>query len=306
MAEEGLLTLLEPDLDPGFIVTPYVADLAEHALTYLKADLPVHFCGPAGTGKTALAMHVAAKLKRPIVLIHGDDEFKTADLVGAEYGFRLKRLRDQYIHSVTKVEENVVKRWTDNRLTIACKHGFTLVYDEFTRSRPEANNTLLSILEEKMLDLPAGSSEDNYLAVHPEFRAIFTSNPEEYAGIHKAQDALKDRLVTIQVGHFDRETEVAITKSRSGIAEADAKKIVDLVRSFRDEGQHATPPSIRESIKIARILKAKGTHPSKKDLFFKKVCLHVLTDQQHVADVKKLKQATQPGQLLDALIEKLC
>ena len=303
MAEEGLLTLLEPDLDASFVVTPYIADLAEHALTYLKADLPVHFCGPAGTGKTALAMHVAAKLKRPIVLLHGDDEFKTADLVGAEYGFRLKRLRDRYIHSVTKVEEDVVKRWTDNRLTIACKHGFTLVYDEFTRSRPEANNTLLSILEEKMLDLPAGSSEDNYLAVHPEFRAIFTSNPEEYAGIHKAQDALKDRLVTIQVGHFDRETEVAITKSRSGIAEADAKKIVDLVRSFRDEGQHTTPPSIRESIKIAKILKAKGTHPSKKDPFFKKVCLHVLTGQQHVVDAKHVK-ASQPGQLLEVLIEK--
>ena len=99
---------------------------------------------------------------------------------------------------------------------------------------------------------------------------------------------------------------MAITKSRSGITLADAQKIVDLVRSFRDEGQHAKPPSIRESIKIARILKAKSLHPSKKDLFFKKVCLHVLTDQQHVADVKKLKQATQPGQLLDALIEKLC
>lgn len=306
MAEEGLLTLLEPDLDPGFVVTPYVADLAEHALTYLKADLPIHFCGPAGTGKTALAMHVAAKLKRPIVLLHGDDEFKTADLVGAEYGFRLKRLRDRYIHSVTKVEEDIVKRWVDNRLTIACKHGFTLVYDEFTRSKPEANNTLLSILEEKLLDLHAGSEEDNYLAVHPEFRAIFTSNPEEYAGIHKAQDALKDRLVTIQVGHLDKETEVGITKSRSGISLADAQKIVDLVRAFRDECQRDHLPSIRESIKIAKILKAKGTHPSKKDPFFKKVCLHVLTGQQHVVDVKKLKGTSQPGQLLETLIEKHC
>lgn len=305
MAEEGLLTLLEPDLDPGFVVTPYVADLAEHALTYLKADLPIHFCGPAGTGKTALAMHVAAKLKRPIVLLHGDDEFKTADLVGAEYGFRLKRLRDQYIHSVTKLEEDVVKRWVDNRLTIACKHGFTLVYDEFTRSKPEANNTLLSILEEKLLDLPAGSEDDNYLAVHPEFRAIFTSNPEEYAGIHKAQDALKDRLVTIQVGHFDKETEVAITKSRSGVALADAQKIVELVRSFRDDCQRDHLPSIRESIKIAKILKAKGTHPSKKDPFFKKVCLHVLTGQQHVVDAKRVK-TSQPGQLLETLIEKHC
>ena len=305
MAEEGLSTLLEPAIDPGFVVTPHVADLVEHALAYLEADLPVHFCGPAGTGKTALALHVAAKLKRPIVLIHGDDEFKTPDLVGAEYGFRLKRLRDQYIHSVTKLEEEVVKRWVDNRLTIACKHGFTLVYDEFTRSKPEANNTLLSILEEKLLDLPAGGGEDNYLVVDSKFRAIFTSNPEEYAGIHKAQDALKDRLVTIQVGHFDRETEVAITKRRSGIAETDAKSIVDLVRAFREEYQPRQLPSVRESIKIAKILRARGIHPSKRDPFFKKVCLHVLTAQEHLADAEKAK-VNQPGQLLEKLIGKYC
>ncbi len=305
MAEKSLSTLLEPAIDSGFVVTPYVADLVEHALAYLEADLPVHFCGPAGTGKTALALHVAAKLNRPIVLIHGDDEFKTPDLVGAEYGFRLKRLRDQYIHSVTKLEEDLVKRWVDNRLTIACKHGFTLVYDEFTRSRPEANNTLLSILEEKLLDLPAGGGEDNYLAVHSKFRAIFTSNPEEYAGIHKAQDALKDRLVTIQVGYFDTETEVAITTSRSGLSETDAQKLVDLVRAFREEYRHTQLPSVRESIKIAKVLKARGMHPSKRDPFFRKVCLHVLTAQQHVTDAKRI-QTTQPGQLLEELIGKYC
>jgi gas vesicle protein GvpN len=250
-------------------------------------------------------MHVAAKLKRPIVLIHGDDEFKTSDLVGAEYGFRLKRVRDQYIHSVTKLDEDVVKRWVDNRLTIACKHGFTLVYDEFTRSKPEANNTLLSILEEKLLDLPAGGREDNYLVVDPRFRAIFTSNPDEYAGIHKAQDALKDRLVTIQVGHFDTETEVAITRSRSGIAEADARRIVDLVRGFRKEYQGTQVPAVRASIKIAKILKARGIRPCKRDPFFKKVCLHVLTAQQHAADAEKV-HGSHPGQLLEELIEKHC
>jgi gas vesicle protein GvpN len=265
----------------------------------------VHFCGPAGTGKTALALFVAAKLSRPIVLIHGDDEFKTPDLVGAEYGFRLKRLQDRYIHSVTKLEEDVAKRWVDNRLTVACKHGLTLVYDEFTRSKPEANNTLLSILEEKLLDLPAGGGEDNYLVVHPSFRAIFTSNPEEYAGIHKAQDALKDRLVTIQVGYFDSETEVAITASRSGIAEEDARKIVALVREFRENCHCKHLPSVRESIKIAKVLKVRGVHPSNKDSFFRKLCLHVLTGQPHVVDGKRI-QPTQLSQLLDKLIDKHC
>jgi len=47
---------------------------------------------------------------------------------------------------------------------------------------------------------------------------IFTSNPEEYAGVHKTQDALRDRMVTIELDHFDEETEIAITEARSGIA----------------------------------------------------------------------------------------
>ena len=298
-------SVLEPIVDPGFVATPYVKQLADFALTYLKADLPVHFSGPAGTGKTALALYIAAQRKRPIVLMHGDEEFKTADLVGAEYGFRLKRTRDQYIHSVTKVEEDVVKRWTDNRLTVACKYGFTLIYDEFTRSRPEANNVLLAILEEKMLDLPPTGTDENYLQVHPEFRAIFTSNPAEYAGVYTAQDALRNRLLTIDVGHFDEETEVAIVKSRSGIAEADAKRIVKLVRAFRKEGQgfYKYIPTVRESVKIARALRARKLKPSKKDPFFRILCLHVLTNEVHPTDLKQAK-STKSGQLLFKLINR--
>ena len=111
--------------------------------------------------------------------------------------------------------------WIDNRLTTACRYGHTLVYDEFTRSRPEANNVLLSVLGERLLNLPKlRYAGDGYLEVHPGFRAIFTSNPEEYAGIHKSQDALMDRLITIHMDHYDRETEVAITAARSGVPHA--------------------------------------------------------------------------------------
>ena len=56
-----------------------------------------------------------------------------------------------------------------------------------------------------------------YLHVHPNFRAIFTSNPEEYAGVHKTQDALLDRMVTITISQYDRETEMRITAAKSGL-----------------------------------------------------------------------------------------
>jgi len=76
-----------------------------------------------------------------------------------------------------KTEENVSKTWVDHRLTNACKYGFTVIYDEFNRSRPEANNVLLGVLEERLLELPAGRVSESYIQVHPAFKAIFYQQP---------------------------------------------------------------------------------------------------------------------------------
>ena len=230
-----------PEAGDGFVRTPQVDELIERAFAYLDAGYPINLSGPAGTGKTTLALHLAAKLGKPMMLIHGDDEFGSSDLVGNDIGYRRNRLVDQYVHSVVKEEETMRTLWVDNRLTTACRYGHTLVYDEFTRSRPEANNVLLSVLGEEILNLPKlRYAGEGYLKVDPGFRAIFTSNPEEYAGIHKSQDALMDRLITIHVDYFDRETEVAIAAARSGVSHADAGRVVDLVRRFR-ERKHRPP-----------------------------------------------------------------
>ncbi|MDO8485169.1 MAG: AAA family ATPase, partial [Candidatus Limnocylindrales bacterium] len=149
MAAPDVATLLEPRPLPNFVATPFVEEIVERALLFIGGGFPIHFRGEAGTGKTTLAMHVAARLGRPVVLIHGDEEFSTSDLVGAEHGYRFRKVVDRYIHSVLKTEEDMSRRWTDNRLTVACRYGFTLVYDEFTRSRAEANNVLLAVLQEK-------------------------------------------------------------------------------------------------------------------------------------------------------------
>ena len=161
MAVEEAMTVLEPRPLSYFVETDEIKRLAERALAYIKAGFPVHFRGVSGTGKTTLAMHVASNVGRPVVMIHGDEEFSSSDLIGGESGYRIKKVVDNFIHSVLKTEEYMQRQWIDNRLTVACKYGFTLIYDEFTRSRPEANNTLLSVLQEKMLDLPA--SRQGYL-----------------------------------------------------------------------------------------------------------------------------------------------
>jgi len=276
---DEMTTVLEPRPLPDFVETKYVKDITNRTISYIKAGFPVHFRGPSGTGKTTLAMHVATKIGRPVVMIHGDEEFTTSDLVGGEYGYRFRKVVDRFVSRVLKVEEDMVKRWVDNRLTVACKYGFTLIYDEFTRSRPEANNILLSILQEKMMDLPVGRGEEPYLRVDPDFTAIFTSNPEEYAGVHRSQDALRDRMITIDLDHFDYDTEVAITKAKSKLSKQHAEIIVNIVRGLRESGKCEFAPTIRGCIMIAKTIKVQNITPIKSNGLFRVICQDILTSE---------------------------
>lgn len=276
---DEMTTVLEPRPLPDFVETKSVKDITNRALSYIKADFPVHFRGPSGTGKTTLAMHVASKIGRPVVMIHGDEEFTTSDLVGGEYGYRFKKIVDRFVSRVLKVEEDMVKRWVDNRLTVACKYGFTLIYDEFTRSRPEANNILLSILSEKMMDLPVGRGEEPYLKVDPDFTAIFTSNPEEYAGVHRSQDALRDRMITMDLDNFDHDTEVAITEAKSKLSKKDSEKIVNIVRGLRESGKCEFAPTVRGCIMIAKTLKVQNITPVKSNGAFLAMCQDILASE---------------------------
>lgn len=293
-----------PEPSDEFVGTSYVKDLTERALAYLDAGYAVHFSGPAGTGKTTLAFHIAALRGRPVSLMHGDDEFSSSDLVGRDSGYRKTKLVDNYIHSVVKTEERLNSMWEDNRLTTACENGNTLIYDEFTRSRPEANNALLSVLEEKILNLPKlRRSGEGYLEVHPEFRAIFTSNPEEYAGVHKTQDALLDRMITIHLSHFDRNSEIQVTMAKSGLSCKDAEVIVDIVRQLRSVGVNNHRPTIRACIAIARILSHMDARARLSDNRFIRICHDVLN-----IDTAKVTRSGEPliSKKVDEVIRKVC
>jgi len=302
---EGVSTVLEPRPLPNFVETKSIKEITGRALAYIAAGFPIHFRGVSGTGKTTLALHIASKIARPVVMIHGDEEFSTSDLVGGEYGYRIRKTVDNFIHSVLKTEEDMTRRWVDNRLTVACKYGFTLIYDEFTRSRPEANNILLSVLQEKMLDMPANRGDgESYLKVDPDFTAIFTSNPEEYAGVYRSQDALRDRMVCMDLDHFDEETEIAITTAKSGMARADAAKIVSIVRALRDSRVCEFAPTVRGPMMIAKTLRVlSGSVDSKNDVF-RKLCLDILTSE--TSRVGSKEKSVKVREKLNELVDQYC
>jgi nitric oxide reductase NorQ protein len=255
---------------------PQLTSIGDRALIYLNAGIPVHLRGPAGTGKTTMAMQLAARLGRPAVLLTGDDSLTPGHLVGREIGTKSRQVVDRYVHSVHKIETETTSMWSDAVLTQAVVEGLTFVYDEFTRSPPQANNPLLSVVEERILIFPAGTRKERLVRAHPEFRAILTSNPEEYAGVSRPQDALLDRVITFDLDDYDRETEIGIVANRSELDAAASARIVDLVRAIRCWPKVQHPPSMRSAIMIARIVAREQIPPAADDPRFVRLCLDVL------------------------------
>jgi nitric oxide reductase NorQ protein len=302
---DNAMQTLVPKARADFVRTERIDEMSKRALAYLRAGFSVHFRGPAGTGKTTMALHVAAQLGRPAVMIAGDEDMVTSTLVGTQHGYHYRKVIDRYIHTVTKTEETADKCWTDHRLTTACREGYTLIYDEFTRSRPEANNILLGVLEEGLLIFPAQNQDEPYVKVHPDFRVIFTSNPQEYAGVHDSQDALGDRIITIDVGHADRELEIAVAAAHSGLQQEFVTPIVDMVREFRETGEYDQSPTLRTCIMICHMMAQERLHPSIEDHQFVQICIDILGSKS-LPDGKSNTKRAQQHKMLLSLIEHHC
>jgi gas vesicle protein GvpN len=282
--EEAFLT---PE-SSHFISTPEVIEMEGRLALWLQAGYPVHLIGPTGCGKTSLAVHVAKVLGRPVVWINGDESISTSDLIGGYSQMQNESVRDNYIHNVFKSKDTMKIEWVDNPLSLACKYGYTLIYNEFSRTKPASNNILLSVFEEGILELPTKFGEDRYIKVHPDFKAILTSNSIEYAGIHRPQDALLDRMVGIYADYYGYETEVRIVVEHTGITLDKAEKIVNVVRSIRDKLPDAQKPGTRACIMIAKGMASLNDH---QNIDFKQLCIDVIASKtSSPADMEEKKK----------------
>lgn len=263
---------LVPEID-HFVEAHDVKNVEKRIKLWLNTGYPVHLIGPTGCGKTSLAMHVANELGRPVVWINGDESITTTDLIGGYSQIEQESIRDKYVHNVFKSKDILKADWVDNPLALACKYGYTLVYNEFSRTKPAANNILLSVFEEGILELPTKFGEERYIKVHPDFKAILTSNSIEYAGVHRPQDALLDRLVSIYMDYYSFDTEVNIVNAHTGLPKDDARKIVSVVRSLREKLPDAQKPGTRACIMIGQGLRALN---GQSNMNFEQLCIDVM------------------------------
>jgi gas vesicle protein GvpN len=281
----------------NFVETEHVKKLKDRVKLWVNAECPIHIVGPTGCGKTTLAMEVARELGRPTVWINGDEQMTTTNLIGGYSEMEAESVRDKYVHNVMIARDRTKFSWVDNPLTLACKYGYTLVYNEFSRSKPEANNILLSVLEEKILELPTMFGDERYIKVHPDFTIILTSNSIEYAGIHKPQDALLDRMINIYMGYYDYDTELKIAQAHTHLPLGAVEKVVKVVRTIREKMPDPYKPGTRAEIMVCQGLKALGRNRSKENI--EQIYMDVLATK--IGDQRELLKK---GDLIQTVIKE--
>jgi gas vesicle protein GvpN len=268
---------LEVKYEGNFIETKYTDEISRRALWYLDSGFPIHLRGPAGVGKTSLAFYIAKKIGRPVIFMCGSEEFSESDMIGEFNGIESSVVIDNYIRTVYERQEHQKKTWMDGKLVTACKHGYTVIYDEFTRTKPEVNNILLSVLEEKIISMPAGSSKESYIKINPKFNVIFTSNPEEYVGVYKSANALIDRMITIDISTWDVETEKMIVSSKSGLSAEDTDKLMNITSNIRRLIRDKKLVSIRSSIMMAAIANKQNITIQKDSKELRQLCMDIFS-----------------------------
>jgi len=86
-----------------------------------------------------------------------------------------------------------------------------------------------------------------------------------------------DRLITIKMGHYNRDSEVMITQAKSGIQKKHAEIIVDIVREIRNIGVNNNRPTIRACIAIAKVTSYRNLKVNKREKLFRQICHDVLS-----------------------------
>ncbi|MEL6130058.1 MAG: MoxR family ATPase [Cyanobacteria bacterium J06627_3] len=250
-----------------FVKTAALEQVMQRALRYLRSGYSVHLAGPTGIGKTTLATHLAACRQQPMMLMLGGHDLA----VHSDFS--------QY----------------DSWLRVACREGWTVIYDEFNRSRPESNTMLLSTLGEQGLIFP---QEGGSVPIHPEFRVIFTSNSEEYYGTYGTQSALLDRMVTMHLPEPTMLAQQQLLMELVGISIESAALVIRLVQQFFRQVSPEGRFSLRPKLMIARICHCESITVSVDDADFRQVCRDVLLSRSS-------QSATDANEVLWELFNRL-
>ncbi|TXT54700.1 MAG: Propionate catabolism operon regulatory protein [Promethearchaeota archaeon] len=203
--------------------------------------------GEVGVGKTTLAKAVSSYFDSNFFRIDCSEETLPHNLVGywdpplvISKGY----IEDSYIYGP---------------LAKAMKDGGCLFINEINRMPENTQNTLLTALDERILDIPKLKT----MHAGNGFFTIATLNPAAHIGVTALGEAIKDRFVWIKLAYQKPEEEIQIIKQETSMNSDDADKIVSLAEKIilktRNHVSIRRGSSIRGAIDLSALVNETDT-----------------------------------------------
>jgi MoxR-like ATPase len=190
-------------LENGFEITPkYIGNqrLIEIAIATLASDRALLLMGVPGTAKSWVAEHLTTA-------ISGDSTL----LIQGTAGLGEENLRYNWNYAQLLAKGPSFEALVESPLMRAMQTGKIARIEEFTRLSSDVQDTLISILSEKMLSIPELKEE---VSARKGFNVICTANDRD-RGVNELSSALKRRFNTIILPlPSSIEEEVVIVKTR--------------------------------------------------------------------------------------------
>lgn len=216
-----------PEHDEGYVPGKREHESLEALTVAISNDMPILFVGPTGAGKSLGCRQWAAAVNYPLIRVNFHKDERAADVIGEK------------TVEVESGSGQAVVTWKDGALLEAMRKGYIFLADELDACPAGILFVMQSVLEPgRTITLPTGER----VKAHPRFRFVATANTTGrgddsglYTGTNILNEAFLDRwTVVVKVDYPDPDTEAAIVAKRSGIARAEARKMVEVAVKVRE------------------------------------------------------------------------
>ena len=206
-----------PKVNETYFITPEIESLFLRITNLAKNKTQkVMLQGAHGAGKTEMAMQFSALNNKPMLIMDCAN---------------LKEPRDWFGYKTVSNGDIV---WHESQFDRAISEGgHVILLDEINRVHPSVLNTLLPLLDSRGFTY----LEEKGDCIRVGARTIFFATMNEgsaYTGTSSTDIALRDRFSRIvEVQYLSKSKEIELLTKRTGIAHADAAKLVDIANQVR-------------------------------------------------------------------------